>query len=34
MATVSRIIDDVRSKGDQAVRALNLALDGSDNAGS
>ncbi len=28
--TVSRIIDDVRDRGDQAVRALNLALDGAD----
>ena len=30
--TVSRIIEDVQDKGDHAVRALNLALDGSDNA--
>ena len=29
--TVSRIIEDVRSKGDQAVRELNLALDGADS---
>ena len=32
LETVSRIIDDVRSKGDRAVRALNLALDGTNNA--
>ena len=32
MDTVSRIIDDVRAKGDEAVRALNLALDGADSA--
>ena len=30
--TVSRIIEDVQDKGDHAVRALNLALDGADNA--
>ena len=30
--TVSRIIEDVQEKGDHSVRALNLALDGSDNA--
>lgn len=29
--TVSRIIEDVRKDGDRAVRALNFALDGSDN---
>ena len=31
MDTVSRIIEDVRNKGDQAVRTLSLALDGSDS---